>query len=68
MMMATDKTRTPSIGTPNDTDMELMGNLNPEDSDDISALIFEQLGMGDQRRRNASKRHKTEGMPDERAV
>ena len=53
---------------PNDTDMKFMGNLTPESDDDVSALIFEQLGMVDQRQRNASKRHKTESMPDERTV
>ena len=53
---------------PNDTVVELIGNLNPEDSDDVSALIFEQLGMVDQHQRNASKRNKTESMPDETAV
>ena len=30
---------------PYDTDMEFMGNLNPEDSDDVSPLILEHLGM-----------------------
>ena len=46
-----------------------MGNLNPEsDDDDVSAVIFEQLGIVDHRRRNNSKRYRTEGMPSERAV
>ena len=31
------------FGDPNDTDMELMGNLNHEDSGDVAALIFKQL-------------------------
>ena len=52
----------------NDTDMEFMGNLNPESDDDISAVMLEQLGIVDHRRRNNSKRYKTEGMPDERTV
>ena len=52
----------------NDTDMEFMGNLNPESDDDISAVMIEQLGIVDHRRRNNSKRYRTEGMPSERAV
>ena len=52
----------------NDIDMESMGNLNPESVDDVSAVILEQLGIVDHRRRNNSKRCRTEGMPDERAV
>ena len=53
---------------PNDIDMEFIGNLNPESDDDVSAMIFEQLGMVDHRQRNGSKKYKTEGMPDDRTI
>lgn len=52
----------------NDTDVEFNCNLNPESDNDVSAMIFEQLGMVDRRRRNDSNRYKTEGMHDERMI
>ena len=54
---------------PNDFDMEFIGNLNPEsDDDNVSAMIFEQLGMVDHRQGKGSKKYKTEGMPDDRTI
>ena len=50
---------------PNETDMEFMGNLKPESDDDVSALIFEQLGMVDRRPKSDANWYRIEGMPDE---
>ena len=53
---------------PSNIDMEFMSNLSPESDEGVSAMILEQLGTVDHRQRNGSKKHKTEGMPDERRV